>query len=100
MSNFPVLSRDRSGRVEVLHEDGSGVEEVEAAALGVLLGLRCGLGGDHADVAACGSRLGEAREQERGLDAMAAVGGERGGAGELGDAFGCSETGSARDFAV
>ena len=49
----------------MLHEDGSGVEEVEAAALRVLLGLRCGLGGDHADVAACSSRLGEARALRR-----------------------------------
>src|SRR5262245_5343908 len=71
---------------EVLHEDGSGVEEVEAAALGVVLGPRCRLGGDHADIAAGSGGVGEAGGQQSGLDAVAAVCGECCGAGELSDA--------------
>ena len=66
-------------------QDGTRVEKVESQALDVLLRLRARLGGDGGDIAAGFGGGGEARGEERGLDAVPAVGGDGGGAAELGD---------------
>ena len=73
-------------------DDGAGVEQVEAPALRVLLGLGPGLGGDDGDVAAGRRGVGEPGRQQRGLDTPAAVRGRGRRAGELRDALGDADS--------
>src|SRR4051812_39428858 len=68
--------------------DDAGVEQVETAALSVLLGLGAGLDGDDRDVAAARGGVGEPGRQQGALDAAAPESGCGPGAGELGDAVG------------
>ena len=43
----------------LFHQDGAGIEQIEALALRVLLGLGPRLGGDDGDIAAGGGSVGE-----------------------------------------
>src|SRR5215470_19967092 len=76
-------------------QNGTRVEQVEALALDVLLRLGPRPGGDDGDVAAGGRGGGEPGRQQRGLDAVAAVRGGGGRAGEVRDAPGQVEAGTA-----
>src|SRR5690349_878129 len=49
----------------LLDQNGTGIEQVEALALRVLLGLRSWLGDDHGHVAASGRGVGEPGRQQR-----------------------------------
>src|SRR5262249_12455835 len=72
-------SRTGSARVTgarisgLLDQDGTGVEQIEALTLRVLLRLRSWLGGDDGHVAASGGSVGEPGGQQRGLHTTAAV---------------------------
>jgi hypothetical protein len=80
----------------LLDQDGAGIEQVEAAALHVLLRLGPRLGGDGRDVGP-GGGVGEPGRQQRGLDAPAAVRWRGRRAGELGGALCQAEAGAAGD---
>ena len=72
----------------LLDQNGTGIEQVDALALRVLLGLRSWLGGDDGDVAASVGGVGEPGRQQRGMHTPATV--RRCGRrpAELCDAFG------------
>jgi hypothetical protein len=55
----------------VLDQNGAGVEQVEAATLGVLLGPGSRLRGDDGNVAPGGGGVDEPRREQRRLDAQA-----------------------------
>src|SRR5690242_10203873 len=100
----PDLTHDRSpstdGRSGLLDQDGTGVEQIEALTLRVLLGFRSWLGGDDGHVAASGGSVGEPGGQQRGLHTPAAVRRDGCRAGELRDALGYPHGGAADDDPV
>src|SRR3954454_16847332 len=83
-----------------LDERGAGVEQVEAAALRVLLRLRARLRDDDGDLAPRGVRVGEPGGDQRALHAVAAGRRSARGARELGDAVGDADLAPAREHAV
>jgi hypothetical protein len=86
--------------IRVLDQHGTRVEQVEALALRVLLGLGSWLGDDHGHVAAGRGRVGQPDGQQRGLHAPAPVRGHGRRAGELRDALGYPHGGPADDAPV
>src|SRR5262249_57771762 len=74
---------------------GTGIEQVKAPALHVLLRLRPRLRGDDGDVTAGGCGVGEPGRQQRRLHTPPAVRGRGRGTGELRDALRWPETATA-----
>jgi hypothetical protein len=84
----------------VLDQNGAGVEQVEAATLGVLLGSGSRLRDDDGNIAPGGRGVDEPRREQRRLDAQPAVRRRGAGAGHLGDATGDAQPGPAGERAV
>ncbi len=89
-----------SGGSGLLHQNGAGIEQIEAPTLRVLLGLGPRLRGDDGDVTAGGCGVGEPGREQRGLDTPSAVRGRGRRAGELSDALCHTEAGAAGDDLV
>jgi hypothetical protein len=78
-------------------QDCTCVEKVKSATLDVLLGFGPRLGGYNSNTATRGRSVSEADCEQRAMDTVAAMGGRRGGAGQLRDAVGHVEARSAGD---
>ena len=88
VTHFAVSSdvgcrRGRADSLGLLDQNGTGIEQIEALTLRVLLGLRPWLGDDDGDVAARRGGVGEPGRQQRGLHTPAAVRGRGGRTGKL-----------------